>query len=156
MKPREIGVLLIFVIACELAGAIGTIATVSNIATWYATLAKPAFSPPNWVFGPAWTVLFALMGISLYLIYRSKKKDDSAYLAFAAQFALNILWSFAFFGAYSPFYGLVVIALLWLAIAYAIFRFYQISKTAAYLLIPYLLWVSFAAVLNYSVFVLNS
>ncbi len=156
MDAREALKILVFIILCELIGAIGTIATSPNIPTWYASLSKPAFNPPNWVFGPVWTILYALMGISAYLIYKSRNKGkNAALIVFAAQLFLNVLWSFAFFGAKSPLYGLVVIVLLWAAIVFTILKFRAISKTAAYLLIPYLLWASFAAVLNYSVWTLN-
>ena len=128
------------------------------IPNWYATLAKPEFSPPNWVFAPVWISLYTLMGISLYLVWdkRKKKKDTTpALLVFFAQLVLNTIWSIVFFGLQSPFYAFILIIFLWVLIAGSIYFFYRISKTAAYLLIPYLLWVSFAAILNYYIWVLN-
>lgn len=150
---------LIFSIAmCELAGVVGSFFTVSSIPTWYAALQKPSFSPPNWLFGPAWTVLYFLMGISFYLVWQKnlkKKKAMKAVWIFEIQLFLNIMWSFLFFGLKNPLYGFVGIVALWAAIAITIFKFYNISKTAAYLLVPYILWVSFALVLNYYVLILN-
>jgi tryptophan-rich sensory protein len=146
------------VIVCLLAGMIGSIFTMPKILTWYATLAKPEFAPPNWVFGPVWTTLFVLMGISLYLIWNKGAKDKNVKMAiyvFAVQLALNILWSFLFFGLESPFYGFVGIAVLWAAIAATMWKFYGIDKKAAYLLMPYIAWVSFASLVNYAVWMLN-
>lgn len=141
---------------CQFAGIIGSFFTIPAIPTWYADLIKPSFSPPNWLFGPIWLILYTLMGISIYWIYNSKNTQlKSALYVFGAQLVLNVIWSIVFFGMHSPLYGLIVIALLWLSIVATIFKFYQIDKTAGMILIPYLLWVSFAAVLNYYIFILN-
>jgi len=138
------------------AGAIGGIFTSSAIPTWYANLAKPDFNPPNWLFGPAWTVLYILMGIALYLVWTSSKEDKKfAYVAFCVQLVLNALWSIIFFGAHEFGWAFLEIAILWLAILTTIIAFYRVSKPAAYLLIPYILWVTFAAILNYGVWKLN-
>lgn len=155
---RDIVMLVACVIICQLAGVIGSVFTLSSIPTWYASLDKPFFSPPNWVFGPVWISLYTLMGISLYLVWRkglAEKKAKNAVLIFLAQLALNGLWSIAFFGIRSPLGGLIVITLLWFVIVLTIIRFSRISKSAATLLIPYVLWVSFAAALNLSILVLN-
>ena len=138
---------------CELAGVIGSLFTFPSIPVWYATLAKPPFSPPNWVFGPVWVVLYAMMGVSAYLIHRSK--DRAPLRVFAAQLALNVMWSVVFFGLHSLAGGLAVIALLWISIVWTILSFHRVSRDAAYLLVPYLLWTSFAAALNYSLWALN-
>ncbi len=138
---------------CELAGLIGSLFTFPSIPTWYAALSKPSFSPPNWVFGPVWVALYAMMGAGAYLVYRSK--DRAPLRIFAAQLALNVIWSLVFFGMHSIAGALAVIALLWLLIAWTIISFYRVSRDAAYLLIPYLLWTSFAAVLNYYLWALN-
>ncbi len=138
---------------CELAGVIGSIFTFPSIPTWYATLSKPPFSPPSWVFGPVWVALYAMMGAAAYLIYRSK--DRKPLRIFAAQLALNVLWSAVFFGLHSIAGALAVIAILWLSIAWTAVSFYRVSRNAAYLLVPYLLWTSFAAVLNYYLWTLN-
>lgn len=147
-----------FVVAAELAGNIGTIFTVGAIPTWYATLIKPSFTPPNWVFGPVWTILFALMGVSAYIVYSSRadrKRVRTALYVFVAQFVLNVLWSVLFFGLRSPLYGLIDIITMWIAIAITISLFFRISKKAGAMLLPYIIWVSIAAALNISVFLLN-
>lgn len=144
--------------ACQLAGVLGSLFTFPKINTWYAALNKPQFTLPNWLFGPVWITLYALMGIALYFFLESGKKGKKSQLAFSVfciQLALNALWSFFFFGLESPFLGLITIALLWFAIALTIFTFFKISKKSALLLLPYLLWVSFAMLLNYSIWVLN-
>jgi benzodiazapine receptor len=139
------------------AGAIGSLATISNIPTWYAALNKPSFSPPNWLFGPVWTTLYILMGISLYVVWTASYKDSkqAAYVAFAVQLVLNTVWSLVFFGLHLPWGGVVVIAALLVAILATVKLFWPISRLASYLLIPYILWVAFAAVLNVSVAYLN-
>jgi benzodiazapine receptor len=149
---------ILSVLICELAGFVGSFFTAPAINTWYALLKKPAFNPPNWLFAPVWTTLFLLIGISLYLIWVKFEKDEKikeAILAFALQFILNILWSVAFFGLQFPLYGFIIIVLLWFAISFTILKFYPISKTAAYLFLPYLFWVSFATILNFSIVILN-
>ncbi|MFA5187960.1 MAG: TspO/MBR family protein [Patescibacteria group bacterium] len=143
---------------CQAAGGIGAIFTMPGISTWYATLQKPAFNPPNWIFGPVWTMLFVLMGIALYLVWnKSKEKEgkNKAIIFFCIQLVLNIGWSFCFFYLQSPLAGLIEIFVLWIFILLTIVYFYKISKIASYLLIPYILWVSFAVVLNYFLFILN-
>ena len=117
--------------------------------TWYATLAKPAFTPPHWVFAPAWTTLYVLMGIALFLVWRRGLAEGKVKLAiglFSAQLLCNAVWSPLFFGLRSPLAGLVDITVLWIAIVFTIFIFFKISKTSGILLVPYLMWVSFAAV----------
>jgi tryptophan-rich sensory protein len=158
MEIKKIFKLVFSIIICQLAGIIGSFFTSSSVSTWYTTLKKPSFNPPNWVFGPVWITLFVLMGISLYLIWTKgikTKKARIALILFGIQLLLNILWSIIFFGLKSPFYAFIEIIILWIAILLTIMRFYKISKTAAYLLIPYLLWVSFAAIVNFSIFYLN-
>lgn len=158
MKLADWARLAASVVACELVGLMGSVFTVPSIPAWYAGLAKPAFTPPSWVFGPVWTILYFLMGVSLFLVWRRGQKARGwswAMCAFSFQLALNLLWSAVFFGARSPFYGLVVIALLWVSIAVTIRRFWKLSRPAAGLLVPYFLWVSFAGVLNYYLWLLN-
>lgn len=139
------------------AGWIGSIFTTSSVGSWYLSINKPLFNPPSWVFGPVWTILFILMGISLYLVIKNgiTKKNKAAVYAFGFQMALNILWSILFFGMHSPGAAFIEIIILWLAILVNILLFYKISKKATYLLVPYILWVSFAAVLNFSIWMLN-
>lgn len=140
-----------------LAGGIGSLATVPNITTWYAALDKPFFNPPNWVFGPVWTVLYVLMGLSFYLVWRApyKKSKRAAVGAFFVQLALNALWSLVFFGLHLPWLAVAVIVCLLVAIWVCMRLFWRISKPAASLLVPYLLWVTFATCLNVGVAVLN-
>ncbi len=150
--------ILAFVLICELAGIIGSVFTTPSIPGWYAALAKPPFNPPNWVFAPVWTTLYALMGISAYLVYEkgSRRKEVRKALAiFGGQLLLNMLWSIVFFGAHMILGAAVIIVFLWGMIVASIWLFSRISKPAAYLLAPYLLWVSFATVLNISLYVLN-
>jgi len=151
--------LLTSVLLCQLAGAIGSVFTVSSLENWYLLLEKPAFTPPSWVFFPAWVTLYTLMGISFYLVWEKGLERPGvkmALLVFGIQLGLNALWSFLFFGLKSPYYAFVEIILLWLAIFLTILKFREISKIASYLLLPYILWVSFAMLLNYYIWILNS
>lgn len=145
------------IIICQLAGVIGSYFTVSSIQTWYLQLEKPALNPPNSVFGPVWITLYTLMGISLFLVWQKEysKIKKKALVLFYIQLFLNALWSIIFFGLQSPFWALVNIIILWLFILWTILVFYKVSKPAAYLLLPYILWVSFATYLNYSILILN-
>jgi translocator protein len=158
---RRIEYLIAAILFCELIGILGTPVTMAAISTWYASLIKPEFSPPNWIFGPVWTLLYALMGISLYMVWMKveKKKNNKklrlALYYFFAQLGVNFLWSIFFFGLRSPILGLIDIAILLVLIVQTMRIFEQISKPAAYLLVPYLLWVSFATVLNVSILLLN-
>lgn len=140
------------------AGLIGTIFTTPAIPTWYAALEKPALTPPSFLFGPVWTVLFILMGIALYLVWLrgwERKDVKLAISIFGIQLVLNVLWSYFFFGLQMPFFALIEIIVLWIAIALSIWSFARVSVPAALLLLPYILWVSFAAYLNYGIYVLN-
>ena len=156
IKFSNVEKLIISVLICLLAGFIGSIFTTPAITTWYAALQRPSFAPPNWVFFPVWTSLFIMMGTSLFLVWQKEEKNVTARYIFAAQLVLNILWSVAFFGLKSPLMGLIEIIILWIAILATILSFMKISRTAGYLLIPYILWVSFAAILNFSIWRLNS
>jgi tryptophan-rich sensory protein len=139
-------------------GGLGSIFTISSIPVWYATLNKPSFSPPNWLFGPVWTILYILMGISVALVWekglKTKKVRDAIYL-FIIQLIFNAIWTPIFFGARNIFLGLIVIILMWIFILKIILAFGKINKTASYLLYPYITWVSFATILNFSVWILN-
>lgn len=165
----------------EFAGIIGSLATISNINGWYAGLKKPALNPPDWVFGPVWTMLYFLMGVALYLVWKNDWKvrnhifertgrawnvysewlwtgswqKVNVIAIFSIQLFLNALWSFLFFRLHAPGLAFVDLLALWAAILYTIINFYRISKAAAYLLIPYILWVSFAGYLNYSIWQLS-
>ena len=146
------------IILCLIAGFIGSLFTTPQIPGWYAGLAKPSFTPPSWLFGPVWTALYILMGISLFLVWRvgiGERRVQIALVVFMAQLACNVLWSFAFFGRQSPLAGLVVIVVLWILIVVTGIACAPVSRTAALLLIPYFLWVSFASILNASIWRLN-
>lgn len=148
--------LIISILLCQSAGFIGSFFTISAIPTWYATLNKPFFSPPNWLFAPVWTTLYALMGIYFYLLWNSPKKSAPALRRFfLIHLVLNSLWSIVFFGFKSPLGALFIILALVFMIAYLIIKGFQINRYAPYLLMPYLAWVSFATVLNAVVWVLN-
>lgn len=150
--------LVLSILGCELVGILGTPFTIAAIPTWYTSLNKPFFSPPTWIFGPVWTILYLLMGVSFYLILQKgwkKKAVKNAGMFFIAQLALNFLWSPIFFGLKSPLLGLITIVAMWILIITTMKKFYPLSKLAFYLLIPYLLWVSFATVLNAAILILN-
>lgn len=150
--------LLIAILLSQAAGIIGSVFTMSAIPTWYAALARPELSPPNWVFGPVWTTLYVLMGIAAFLVWRRglERRDVKIALAiFIGQLALNTLWSIIFFGLKNPGAAFIEIIFLWLAILATIIAFAKISKPAAWLLAPYILWVSFAAYLNFAIWRLN-
>ena len=158
MKINDWKLLLISIFICQLAGIIGSIFTISSVTTWYLTLNKPLFNPPNWIFGPVWTILYTLMGISLYLIWKQGWKDKKvkfALMVFFIHLSLNSFWSILFFGLKILGLAFAEILLLWLLISYLIFLFAKINKLAGYLLIPYLVWVTFASILNFSVWTLN-
>jgi tryptophan-rich sensory protein len=146
------------VVLCNCAGLLGALVTTTGPGSWYESLVKPSFNPPSWLFGPVWTLLYILMGISLFLVIMEGRKGRDVRIPlvlFAIQLILNTIWSFAFFGLESPISGLLVILLLLAFIVATIMAFYPVRKAAAWLLIPYLLWVSFATALNYAIFTLN-
>lgn len=154
----DISKLLISLTGPFLAGGLGGIATATAIPTWYADLTKPPFNPPNWVFGPVWTLLYLLMGVALYIVWTQGKEGRNKSLGmlyFWVQLVFNLVWSFVFFGAQSLMGGLAVILLLLLFISLTMVYFKRISKLSFALLIPYLMWVSFATILNLSLFILN-
>ncbi len=142
----------------QAAGGIGTLFTETGMDRWYRTIEKPSFTPPSWVFGPVWITLYVLMGISAFLVWRkgwNRPGVKPALAVFGAQLAANTLWSYVFFGRHSIGGALAVIVVLWGLILLTMVEFFRLSRTAAFLLVPYFLWVSFAAVLNYSIYVLN-
>lgn len=154
----SIGKLVAALIITQLAGVIGSVFTFSAIPVWYASLEKPWFTPPSWVFAPVWTTLYLLMGIALYLVWARGLDHPgvtSAIGAFSIQLVLNVLWSYLFFGLQSPLLGLVEILLLWVSIAATIILFYRVSRVAAVLLIPYIVWVTVATFLTYYIWILN-
>ncbi len=157
-KLKKIVVLCVFVGICELVGIIGAVFTTPSIPTWYATLVKPALQPPSWIFGPVWTILYFLMGVAAFLIWERRNTQKGVgvpLVLFGIQLTLNFVWSFLFFNAHALGLAVAEIAFLWLSIAACIVTFAKISKPAAALLIPYILWVSFASYLNYAIYRLN-
>jgi len=150
---------LVIAVAVPLAvGGLSGFVTARSVATWYPTLTKPFFNPPAWVFGPTWTVLYIMMGVAAFLVWRqgfSTKDVRLALTLFAAQLALNGLWSIFFFGLQSPGVAFAEILLLWLSIVATVWIFRRVVPAAALLMLPYLAWVSFAAVLNGSIWMLN-
>jgi tryptophan-rich sensory protein len=158
MKARLLLKFFVAVSVSLLAGAIGAIYTSTAIPTWYMTLPKPLLSPPGWVFMPVWTTLYVLMGLAAFLVWRKgiEQKDVRAALdAFGFQLVLNAAWSVFFFGLRSPLLGLIDIAALWLAVVATIIAFRRVSRPAAWLLAPYLAWVSFASYLNLSIWLMT-
>lgn len=150
--------LVLSIVLCEAVGLLGTPFTISAIPSWYQYLNKPFFSPPNSIFGPVWTILYFLMGVSLYLILTTKTnpaKRKYALTIFGVQLIINFLWSLLFFGLKSPELGFINIVALWAAIVLTIRVFYTVYRPAAYILIPYLLWVSYATILNTAIVLLN-
>lgn len=159
MKRKDVLALAVSIGVCLSAGIFGSIFTASEIPTWFAALAKPAWSPPNWAFGPVWTTLYVLMGVSAWLIWRTgwKRKDVKTALGiFAAQLALNALWSLIFFGWHQLGWAFLEVILLWVAILVTIVFFAKISRPAAWLLAPYLAWVTLASILNFTIWQLNA
>ncbi|MFZ2038734.1 MAG: TspO/MBR family protein [Minisyncoccia bacterium] len=159
MKIKNIVLMIKFVVMSEFAGLIGSIFTAPAIDGWYASLEKPLFNPPNWVFGPVWTTLFLLIGVAVYWIYintdATSIKKRIAFIVFGIQFILNIIWSLLFFKLQSPFLAFVEVIILWIFILLTIILFYKISKKAGIILLPYILWVSLAAYLNWQLWLLN-
>lgn len=152
------GIKLILCIALPLlVGGLSGFFTSSNIDTWFATLNKPTFNPPNYIFGPVWTTLYTLMGISLYIVLNKAKTQERFKLVsiFILQLVLNFFWSFIFFKSHQIGLALIEILILWISIVAMIILFYKTSRLASLINIPYLLWVSFAAVLNYNFYILN-
>lgn len=158
MMMKRMMTLAACMLLCFLPGALGQALTASSVKSWYPLLTKPSFTPPGWIFGPVWTILYAAMGLALFLVLQRRAASPHAGRAirvFLVQLALNAAWSPAFFGLRSPGAGLVVILLLLPAIAYTVVSFHRVSSAAGWILSPYLAWVSFATVLNASIFFLN-
>ncbi|HWB34176.1 MAG TPA: TspO/MBR family protein [Candidatus Paceibacterota bacterium] len=158
MRAKDLLTAIGWVLVCEGAGLIGTIFTAPSIPSWYATLVRPTLAPPNWIFAPVWTTLFFLMGIAAFLVARAgadRRYVRAALVIFFIQLALNVGWSFLFFGLKSPAMAALEIVLLWLAIAASIWAFARVSRAAAWLLLPYIAWVTFAAYLNVAIWLLN-
>jgi len=178
---KNISKLIASIVICQMAGIVGAFFTMPGVSEWYSTLNKPSFNPPSFVFAPAWTILFLLMGVALYLVWSKKWqpelpaqgraskawnrfsqklltgtwREENIVLIFAVQLGLNILWSVLFFYYRLPGLAFFELIMLWFAILYTIVNFYRVSKLAGYLLIPYILWVTFAGYLNYTIWMMN-
>jgi len=155
---RSVALAAVCILIPLVLGAVIGVLTMSGVTDWYRTLTKPWFTPPDYVFGPVWTVLYILMGISLYLVIIQgweNKAVKNGIVLFGAQLGVNLLWSLLFFGLHSPLAGLVCIGVLLALILATIFTFYRLSKPAAWLLVPYLAWVCVATALNAGVVLLN-
>ncbi len=147
----------LFYLLCFLAAGLGSLFTMVSLGGWYAGLAKPSWNPPSWIFGPVWTVLYAMMAVAGWLVWRrGGSQSRIALWWFAVQLALNVGWSAVFFGLQLPGLAFFEILLLWIAIAATLLTSWRVSRTAGILLVPYLLWVSFAAVLNFAIWRLNA
>lgn len=155
--PKQWIALALIVALCLGAGGLGAIATTPEISGWYQTLDKPAWNPPNSVFGPVWTTLFILMAIAAWLVWKRGGSNARRPLTlFAAQLVLNVGWSWVFFGMHQPGWAFVEIVVLWTALLATVIGFFRCSAPAGWLLVPYLAWVSFAAALNFTIWRLNS
>ncbi len=158
MRSKNILKLASSITLAQSPGFIGALFGVSSMSIWYTTLTKPSFSPPDWVFGPVWFILYTLMGIALYLVWHrglSYRRVQFAFSFFLVHLGVNAFWSVAFFGMQNIALALLVILLLWVLILLSTLLFWRIDSRAGALLLPYLLWVSFAVYLNYSLFSLN-
>ncbi len=159
MQLNKTTKIIILIILCLFIGFLSGQVTRDAITTWYPTIIKPSFNPPNWVFAPVWTLLYAMMGIAGGIVWSKIKTNPEmikkALIFFVIQLALNSLWSFLFFGLHNPFLAFIEIIFLWTSIYITFVLFSRIDKTAAYLLIPYLAWVGFASILNGNIWWLN-
>lgn len=154
--------LFLSILIAQSAGVVGSLVTFGALPLWYAKLTLPVFAPPSWVFGPVWGVLYTLMGVALYLVWKSRggtparaRRRERGLQLFAIQLALNALWSVLFFGLQSPLYGLIGIVVLDSAVAATLFYFWSVKKSAGILMAPYLLWILFATLLNAQIYFLN-
>ena len=150
--------LIISILIPLVVGSVAGYFTTAGVNGWYAAAAKPSFNPPNWIFAPVWTTLYILMGIALYLVWKheaDKEVKQTALILFAVQLTLNFFWSFIFFSLQQTGWAMAEIMVMWVAILFTILWFGKISPAAAWLLVPYICWVSFATVLNYSIWKLN-
>jgi len=159
MKLNKITKIVVALIICLMVGYSASIVTRPSVETWYPTIIKPSFNPPNWIFMPVWTLLYILMAVAAGLVWdKIKEQNQEVKVAlgfFLIQLTLNAIWSYVFFGLKNPMLALIEIALLWLMIYETYLKFTKINKTAGYLLIPYMAWVAFAGILNASIWWLN-
>lgn len=146
--------LVAFIVTCQAVGAVGGVMTAKSVKTWYPTLKKPSFNPPSWVFGPVWTTLYLFMAIAAWLCYRINPSGAWG-PAFAVQLMLNLLWSYIFFGMRMPKAAFFELAVLWVSIGVTMYYMSEVSWLATILMVPYIVWTTFAATLNFSIWKLN-
>ena len=154
-KRRARRPMLLFILVALAVGALGSVFTEPNIATWYAGLVHPAFAPPNWVFAPVWTTLYVLMAVAAWRVWRVTGLKSPAMISYAVQLALNLGWSVLFFGLHQIGLALIEIVILWLAILATIILFWRRDRLAGLLFLPYLAWTGFASVLTHAFWLLN-
>jgi len=155
-EPRNQWLVLAgFIVLCIVTGGIGGFATQDAIDGWYNTIAKPWWTPPNAIFGPVWTLLYVMMAVAAWLVWKTKDRLGPAMLLFAAQLGFNLLWSLLFFGARSPGMALIEVIFLWSSVLLTMLAFFGRQRTAGWLFVPYLAWVSFAAILNLAIWRMN-
>lgn len=154
---RQLLALFLFLLACAVVAGLGSLFTMSAMDGWYADLEQPDWEPPDWVFGPIWSILYLAIGVAAWLVWRERGWEQGRIplVLWSVQLGLNLLWTAIFFGLEMPGAGLVEIVALWLAIAATIVAFWPVSRLAALLLVPYFGWVSYAAALNYAIWTLN-
>lgn len=144
-----------FILLCLAVGSIGGFATQDSIDSWYRTLAKPWWNPPDWVFAPVWTLLYIMMGIAAWLVWKTGDRLGPALALFGLQLVFNLLWSLIFFGLRSPGLALIEVVFLWGSVLLTMLAFFGRQRVAGWLFVPYLAWVSFAAILNFAIWRLN-
>lgn len=158
MKQKQLWIsFVIFILLCFIVEIVGSLWTKETVLTWYPTLTKPSWTPPDWIFGPVWSCLYIMIAVSGWLIYRAEysHKRSVALMLYSGQLALNFIWSFLFFSLRSPALGLIDIILLCLLISLTIIKAWPVSRLASLLLIPYLVWVMYATSLNAGIWLLN-
>lgn len=161
MKIKQIVQLVLSIALCQSAGLIGSIFTIGGIDSWYQDLAKPFFNPPGWVFGPVWTVLYTLMGIALYFLWvrtqklRKRQESKNLVFLFLIHLVFNAIWSPIFFGMHQIGFAFIIILAMVGSLIYIMYKAWNIDRRIAYILIPYLAWISFASILNLSLWILN-
>lgn len=158
MKQKQLWIsFIIFILLCFIVEIIGSFWTKETVSTWYPTLIKPAWTPPDWIFGPVWSCLYMMIAVAGWLIYRAEysQKRTVALMLYGSQLALNFIWSFFFFSLRSPALGLIDITLLWILITLTIIKAWSVRPLASILLIPYLIWVMYATSLNTAIWLLN-
>lgn len=157
MSKKDVLPIVLSILIALSAGFIGSYFTASSVSTWYTTINKPSFSPPNWIFAPVWTALYILMGVAAFLIWRERHHPQAktALIFYGVQLVLNAFWSIIFFGMSNPGLALIELLVLWVLVLITMVKFYKINRTAGWLLAPYLLWGTFASILNYAIWMLN-